>query len=216
MPVIFLSEKDRDLLQELLDKERGDRVNTPSRPPMDRSWEEAEDHQAPETYIALPPAGGIPAMSFNEGATTGTSDDVYTPGSADCDIYKIVDGVLTDTGFTKTVYNLSFRDISQVIQVESCPEVTLITSVCFDTTDCTLTICDRSFCLPLGTKIQPEDCGDAGTGTGVCDVATGTGVTDEERFNFILIHRDKYGKWLAGVGAILDCETPGTGTDSCT
>lgn len=66
-----------------------------------------EDHQAPETYIAYPQtADGIPAMS-------GT-----TPGTAVCDIYRVIDNAGTKilnkvSGTTHVVYNTSTAAISQ-------------------------------------------------------------------------------------------------------
>lgn len=50
---------------------------------------------APEVYLALTPASGIPARS---GASVS---------SAVCQVYRILSEVLTDAGFDRTVYNLS-------------------------------------------------------------------------------------------------------------
>lgn len=62
---------------------------------------------APEVYIAKPQVD-IPALDVN---TTGTAID-DEPGSGDCDIYRIVDGVITPvTGFEKLVYNLSDQTV---------------------------------------------------------------------------------------------------------
>ncbi|KKN23027.1 hypothetical protein LCGC14_0908980 [marine sediment metagenome] len=213
---IFLTEKDRDLLQGLLDKERKGRVNTPSRPQQERSYAEAQDYLAPETYIALPPGGGIPAFSVVDLTGTGTivAGEIGTPGFAECDVYKIVGGELVAAGFTKDVYNLSPREIPREVTIERSPTVTLVTSVCFDETDCELTICDREICFPVGTVIEPEDCGDAATGTGPCDVETGTGTEplDDLVLNFIIIHREKFGVWIVSVSPVLSCESPITGT----
>ncbi len=214
--LLFLTDRERDLMQEFLDRVRGDRVNTPSRPQQERSYSEAEDHQAPETYIALAPVEGLPALTAVALTGTGTvdEDEIGTPGFAECDIYKIVSGSIVDAGFTKTIYNLSPRDIPREIEIETCPEKTMVTSVCFDDVDCVLTVCDVVACFPLGTKFQPEDCGEAGTGTGPCDETdTGT-VGDDLVLNFFLTHRDKFGTWLVGA-PILNCEVPGTGTDGC-
>ncbi len=200
MPLLFLSDKDRDLIQGILDKSGNTRVNTPSRPQQERSYTEGQDHQAPETYIALAPTGGIPAI------------DGATPGSAECDIYKILEGDLVEAGFTKLIYNLSPRDIPRQILVDACPETTLISSICFDEDACEFTVCDRDFCFPLGTRIEEKDCGDAGTGAGPCDVGTGTDAPDFNVFNYFLTHRDKFGTWLTGNTPVLDCEVPGTGT----
>lgn len=74
---------------------------------------EFEDHQAPEVYIALPPQGGIPALT-----RVGTSDSPGigdTPGSADCDIYTLdSSGNLQKVGTTSfAVKNLSKTIVSQ-------------------------------------------------------------------------------------------------------
>lgn len=60
-----------------------------------------QEHQAPETYIAVAPVGGIPALASD------------VPGEADCVIYQVLydefdDPILTEiTGRTKKVLNLS-------------------------------------------------------------------------------------------------------------
>lgn len=95
MALRFLSDKDAELLQELLDEHRKRRENAPSQVPTEHSWSQGEDHQAPEVYVAAPPSGGIPAR---------TAD---TPGSATCDVYKIVGGDLVDADFDLLVYNIS-------------------------------------------------------------------------------------------------------------
>lgn len=93
--LLFLTDRERDLMQEFLDKVRGLRVNTPSRPQQERSYSEGQDFQASDVYVAVPPSGGIPARTAE------------TPGSATCDIYKIVGGSLVDAGFDLLVYNIS-------------------------------------------------------------------------------------------------------------
>jgi len=102
MPLFALSDSDVAVLKGVLADVNDLRENTPSRPPQERAYAEAEDHQAPETYIAYPQtSAGIPALS-------GT-----TPGKATCDIWKIVDDDLIDGGFFKDVYNLSDETITQ-------------------------------------------------------------------------------------------------------
>lgn len=61
---------------------------------------------APEVYVVLTPDGGIPGLteSADVGTEFGEDDE---PGSADCQIYRRVSGVLIPQGFTRTVYNLS-------------------------------------------------------------------------------------------------------------
>lgn len=118
------SDQDRKIIQDLIDKHKGQLGNTPSRPPTERSWDEAEDHQAPEVYVAKPQtSAGIPKLLATDG-TTGTGTDISgslfdEPGKAECDIYKIlVDSVSGDPelhsmGLTKTVHNLSSSDLDQ-------------------------------------------------------------------------------------------------------
>ncbi len=112
MPLIFLTEQDRDIIQQFLDAHRQDRVNPPNRSRTESSWSEGEDHQAPETYIVLPPDGGIPALSEGTGP-----DGTDVPGTADCDVYTEL-GHLTTTprlvkmpGFTLNVHNLTTKVI---------------------------------------------------------------------------------------------------------
>jgi hypothetical protein len=67
-----------------------------------RDFQEDPLHMAPETYVALVPDAGIPALSD----ITGTGGD--SPGSATCSIFKVdANGDLVGYGFTKTVYNTS-------------------------------------------------------------------------------------------------------------
>lgn len=118
------SDQDRMILQELIDIHKGRLGNTPGRPPTERSWDETEDHQAPEVYIAKPQtSAGIPKLLPTDG-TTGTGTDISgslfdEPGKAECDIYKIlVDSVSGDPelhsmGLTKIVHNLSSSDLDQ-------------------------------------------------------------------------------------------------------
>lgn len=117
-----LSDEDVAILQELINIHKGQLGNTPSRPPTERSWDEAEDHQAPEVYIAKPQtSAGIPKL-LETGTGTGTDvsgSDFDEPGKAECDIYKIVvdsvsgDPELHPTGLTKIVHNLSPSDLDQ-------------------------------------------------------------------------------------------------------
>jgi hypothetical protein len=56
--------------------------------------------QTPDMHVALVPPDGIPARIGN------------TLGSAECNIYRVVEGVLeSSSGFTRTVYNLSASEI---------------------------------------------------------------------------------------------------------
>ena len=99
----YLTEPDLAILRELITEYKG-RVRNPA-----VTTPRALDSASPETYIALAPAGGIPAL-----VGTGSMGD---PGYADCDIYKITDTgtsptLVPVTGLSKVVYNLTDADIS--------------------------------------------------------------------------------------------------------
>jgi hypothetical protein len=124
MPYYFLTEEDHRLLQEFIRQSKRHRINTPSRPGTERSWDIAEDHQAPEVYVAKPqdPGGtgtgtgdgsGIPGLTRATG--TASYDE---PGVAACDIYKIYDNNGTPElrpidGLERQVYNVSDAPIPQ-------------------------------------------------------------------------------------------------------
>lgn len=114
MPLIFLSEQDKGIIQRVLDSANKDRVNPPNRSTTDSSFSEGEDHQAPETYIVLPPTGGIPALQ--EGTGPNGSD---VPGTAECDVYQETGhfgtnpGLEKVKGFTLTVHNLRTKIIER-------------------------------------------------------------------------------------------------------
>lgn len=113
MPMLFLTEKDRDVLRWMRDKMESSRENIPGRPGAERAWAEGEDHQAPETYIAWPPEIGINGLVRDVADDTGTGvhDE---PGFAFCVIYKIVEGELVAvSGFDKAVWNLAEGTIEQ-------------------------------------------------------------------------------------------------------
>ncbi len=103
MPLIFLTEKDRRLLQEMLDELNRREIETPRQSDLGR-----EDYQTSECYIAWPPEGGIPALTI-EGDYGPSGND--QPGSAVCDIYWINESGTAElqvvTDFKKTVYNFS-------------------------------------------------------------------------------------------------------------
>jgi hypothetical protein len=119
-----LSDQDVAILQDLINIHKGQLGNTPSRPPTERSWDEAEDHQAPEVYIAKPQtSAGIPKLLPTDG-TTGTGTDISgslfdEPGKAECDIYQMLvdetsgDPELHVIGLNLLVHNLSSSDIDQ-------------------------------------------------------------------------------------------------------
>lgn len=97
-----------------------------------RDWTSGDSWQTPEVYVALVPLGGIPALYFGwdpaptvtgtgsvVDGITGTGPQSDRPGSAECQIWKIVDDgtglkILERVGnLTQTVYNLSTSSISQ-------------------------------------------------------------------------------------------------------
>lgn len=78
------------------------------------------DPPAPETYIALVGESGIPAATGDPYRLSGTGTDSTLdniegdiPGSAECDIYRIVRGSLHPVFLRKVVYNLSSSAVSQ-------------------------------------------------------------------------------------------------------
>ncbi len=93
----LLSENDLKLVQSILDNHRIRRV---------RRETGVQDLSGPEKYVMLPPSGGISAVS--DASTEGAA-----PGSALCSVYRILNGVLSDTGKTRTVFNLSGTAITQ-------------------------------------------------------------------------------------------------------
>lgn len=94
-----LSESDRDTLKEIIAEFRGMPASTTGRAAISK-----RHIQAPEVYVALSPEGGIPGAEFGIG-------DI--PGSADCDVYKLVDGELEYAGFDRHVFNLSADEIAE-------------------------------------------------------------------------------------------------------
>src|SRR5882757_5232605 len=89
--VYGLTETDVKVLKGLLEAHRGRQRNNSGRAPV-----ELDDQPAPDTYVALTPSGGIPALDpsyFGTGGSVGTGTAVGEgdlPGSADCDIYQLV------------------------------------------------------------------------------------------------------------------------------
>jgi hypothetical protein len=106
--LLALSDAGRRVLKEVIDRE----MRKPQNSEPNRS-KEYPVHTS-EIYIAKVPSGGIPAMEIERGV--GTNDDVYTPGEADCEIYK-VDNLknppkLIKAGFSRKVYNVSSSSIA--------------------------------------------------------------------------------------------------------
>jgi hypothetical protein len=66
-----------------------------------------DDQFTPEVYIALTPSNGIAPLSIQAGTSTGTGTG-DAPGSAECEIWRIIDNNLTPMDIPdKTVYNIS-------------------------------------------------------------------------------------------------------------
>jgi len=129
MPLINLTLAQIDVLRIVLEQA----PNTEQSVPGGRSnsaWSSGDSWQTPEVYVALVPSGGIPALDFGEGSGgTGTGTDVGvitgtglqadTPGSARCQIWKIIPDGLGDFTIvrvgnqTQLVFNLSTTAIDQ-------------------------------------------------------------------------------------------------------
>jgi hypothetical protein len=104
------------LIRQMIQSEQRRSGNTGQRPGGDLQ----EGWQASDVYVALTPAGGIPALA--EGPDTGTGlGEGDKPGGADCRIHRLLlsgtDRRLYDSGFTRTVYNLSQDDVPGSIWV---------------------------------------------------------------------------------------------------
>ena len=195
MPPVILSTTDVALLQHVIDKERRDRVNLPPRPPMERSFSEAEDHQAPEVYVAKPQTdAGIPKL-LPSGTGTGTdvSGSSYDePGVAECDIYQILvdatsgDPELHVIGLNLNVHNLSASDLEQgwitvirtkfgkwvAVTADSGETITVVTNIRVDTATLTIQKKTRQVkVIPVGDESDwidvhtGVDCSDTGTGS---------------------------------------------------
>ena len=127
---IFWSRDDVRLIQRMLDRERRQTINAQPMQITDR-WDQGEDHQAPEVYIARPLTSlGVPGLSVGDGyADYDYPVDSYgdyfdrdqVPGSALCGIYKLVRSVgsrsfeneLVATGRVERVYNVSTSSLTQ-------------------------------------------------------------------------------------------------------
>lgn len=100
MGALFLTERDRDLLQQLLIQTRQERQN------VLRHEGEAGDYLPPEVYVAKVPDEGLP------GLTSAESEEGYDqPGMVACDIWRIIldsegNPELHDADFEQDVYNI--------------------------------------------------------------------------------------------------------------
>ena len=95
----FLSERDKRILQEIIDEVRKNRVNTENRPKTPHTL-----GTTPEVYVALVPEGGIGALTDRAGI------DMDEPNYAECNVYQINedDGELIQVPeLSRRVYNLS-------------------------------------------------------------------------------------------------------------
>ena len=102
---VVLSEKDRDYIEEVMREAATRLVNYPPRPLSERQFAEGEDHQGPETYIAIPvEPEGIEGLNHETGNIAGEDD---LPGIGECDIFQLVDGKLSWVEKVQQVYNLS-------------------------------------------------------------------------------------------------------------
>lgn len=108
MALNVLTSKDVAAIKRLLAQVRG-RPNNSSLGPSDQ-WDH-EEFPAPEVYIALTPAAGIPALTPEVG--TGTLGEGDIVGAAECDIYCVDsnDVLRPVLGLSKRVLNLSSNDI---------------------------------------------------------------------------------------------------------
>lgn len=120
MAIFWPNDRDRKLLQWVIDEVRNTSRNRPAVGGGPRPMQPTAS-----SYVALVPDEGIPALVKGEQAGTGSgsgsgpSDD--KPGHAECEIYHIVQGddfatdqehVLKKMGHKLTVYNLTSQKIS--------------------------------------------------------------------------------------------------------
>ncbi len=110
--IIALTEQDAKVLREFLAAQR-------RKKPAIRYAREPDEPPAPETYVALTPAGGIPAITLGVGTGTGSGPDQVA--YADCDIYRVVRlrsfKQLHAMGITRPVHSLSHEAVPGGIYV---------------------------------------------------------------------------------------------------
>lgn len=101
----FLTDADRELLRQVIDREKVRQLNTRNRPMVPE-----EQSTAPEVYVALTPAGGIPALvdldPVGTGTGTGFGPSDNMPGVAECLIYQVLQNYPGPTPYLVKVSNL--------------------------------------------------------------------------------------------------------------
>ena len=103
MPVVFLSEEDKNILDRVISSVKNGTVNSPRRASINPP---ETDHQSPEVYVAKTPVGGIAARV----------GDVIS--SELCEIYANVNGTLKEViNSSQKVYNLQDSDLDGEIYV---------------------------------------------------------------------------------------------------
>lgn len=102
MPAYFLTERDHQLLQRFLRAARREPQNIRGQSFERQKMLEAEGHQSPEVYLALPPEDGIPPILRSQ-LTHEIEDQL---GSAVCQIYRMINGIAYPvSNVTRLVYN---------------------------------------------------------------------------------------------------------------
>lgn len=224
----FLSEREADALRDIVRWWRSNaRRSTAGR----ARTEEGDQLWTPETYIALTPPSGIPALSTETG--TGSPDVL---GSAECEVFRVeADGKLTSYGRRQLVYNISESRLpgsTHIVVTRHKDRAWLAV------TDLPAVYIAKA---PEGGLPAATNMCETGTGTGPiglvqpveCDVyklvgyrvervegltksVYNLGPDDIDECKFFRITRDAYGNWLAdwwpGVGSTAEDEED----DPCT
>ena len=192
----LITDADERLLQETISYVRSLRQNSPRQSGPDRSFNEGEDHQAPEVYIALPPSEGIPALGdvamTGTGTGSGTVNPPPLPGSAECQFYEIaydpIDGDYLQEipELIHTVYNISSAVVTGwIIAVRDKSGKWVAVSPGAGTDEDTGTECESPYeCIEVVTNVSWDEstCEMTVTRESICvlkctiaDTGTGTG-----------------------------------------
>lgn len=106
----YLTDRDEADLRDMLRAFRA----SPQSGVTNSVWE--DEQTAPECYVALPPAAGIPALTRVGAGSAPSATTGDQPGSALCDIYRIINRSgtpeLQPIGVQKAVHNLSESTIA--------------------------------------------------------------------------------------------------------